>query len=303
MPVYTPSFEAATVGSAPPLTTVAPALRSVSAAVVDSTRALSGTKSIKFSPVSGTAAQMQYGEGTTYSFGSTSGLAVRAHFYLTAAPTSDTPLLSIYSQNDQRAAALTLKPDGKIALRDYATNPLATSTASLASYINKWMCVDLYMSGVGTGKTATGAIYDEGSLTPAATVTSNAARTHASATALAWLVVGKTGATDYATPFWMSALTIDTAATGLLGPYATPLAAPTSVSAALVTAVTTIGGSDGVVDVSWSAVSGAGSYEVGLYASSASSYTAQATVTAPTVTCRFTGLPAGSLYPAVRALP
>ena len=257
---YDLNYESVTVGSAPALTTVTPAIYKLDGSIVGSSDlAVDGTKSLLFSPVSGSVNMMTYGNSSNYALNSMS-LAIRAHFYFNSALSSDTTLLQIYSKDSAVAASLALTTIGNIVIRDNVTNPLVTSSAAMNTYWGKWIGLELWLEGVGTGLQLRGALYSPTSLTPVATATSTAAQTTAGANSLASIRVGKANYGNLAAQFYADRLTLETEATGLLGPYTRMLPTPV-ITLGASTRPTTAGGSNGTQVVTWASIPGAAGYD------------------------------------------
>lgn len=178
---------------------------------------------------------------------SSSGLAVRAAFYLTSRPASDTWLLVFYN-GANRLATARINAAGALRLDNaVASSSIWTDTALFP--INQWVYLNLYVAAGTTGSDGTirvtldtgdasAPISDSGIMTGQNTGTLGA---------ITSFNIGKSNAGTFADSFWLDSVTMDDAATNIIVPNALTLSGvvtptPATVGNTLTLTLTATGG-------------------------------------------------------------
>jgi len=188
----------------------------------DNTRAAHGTLSAKITPAAAVSTLGQYTMSTT-------GMAWRGYFYLTAITGDDIYIARLEGAGTTtRILSMHLDFAGKMVIRDASAGNLYTSTTAVP--LNTWVRFELY--GVVGNTTTNGvikaAMYTADGTTPIDSVFSTTTA-NLNGTGFSLVQFGKCNTSNYATAFWMDDILVNTSATDLIGPYTANL--PPSVTA------------------------------------------------------------------------
>lgn len=213
---YTVNYEEGSAGQIVPATTDTSELpqpgasSNYSAIMYDSTQVAHGNIAVRHVPYDDDVSYISYGDSSSKNFRSVA-LAARAYFYFTAPPTA--AYMSIYNNSDSRVAAAGINVDGNIYIRD-STGIIQTGVVPLV--FDQWLRIEIFATSGSEGDaTIEVAIYEGDSVSPIEQLSTSSATT---SLMLSSLRVGKDNYTNYATPYWVDSLAIDTEATGLIGP-------------------------------------------------------------------------------------
>ena len=198
--------------------------------VFDGTHPAHGTKSLKFTPVSGSTEQVQFGGSGVDSLASTIP-AVCAYYYFTALPTDATGIMFFYDEVGTRRASVHIDGTGKLYVRDSGSTALWTAASALptAAQIRVEMRIKVLTATTGEIYFA---YYLGDSTTAVGTFTVTSANLGTGN--IGSIPIGKLSNSTYATAFWVDDFAVETAATAFIGPANTApvLSIPASISAA-----------------------------------------------------------------------
>lgn len=186
--------------------------------VYDNTRAMHGTQSLLITPSSTGQARVDY------SASSSTAMAARAYVYLTAVPTADTYLVSVLNTAAGRVLSFSIGSSGRLRIFDGSGGGTAVWTAAANMPLNQWVRLELYgvVGGTATTGTVKAGVYLGDATTPIEAVYSANGTGNMGTTALRGAAFGKYQASSpYATPFWMDDVSVNDAATDLMGPSVT----------------------------------------------------------------------------------
>lgn len=188
--------------------------------VYDNTRAAHGAQSTKLT--GGVLGVM----ACYYDFTGSSAVAVRAYFYFTALPTADHHLIAMQTAGGAtRLLSIHINGASKLRIAD-ASGTTGVWTATNTMPVNQWVRIDLYAApGSATNNgVAKGGVYLGDSTTPIEAIYSSTAANLGAGQTIGRLVLGKTNASTFATPYWMDDPRYNDAASDFVGPYVEPTA-------------------------------------------------------------------------------
>lgn len=302
---YVQSFETGTLGSAVG-TAMPPGEKTFSAATaaaIDNTHVMHGTKAVKNSPASGAQGSERW---AGLAIPVASSFAVSGYLWYDTLVSDETYIWRLNGTDNALICMLELSNTGKFRVIDKSgtTTPLFTSTPNYP--VGQYVRFELFGSALGAAGTIKAALFAGDSLTPLTglSMPATAANT-GSGVAGDVAIFGKGNSGTSALPHWMDSFQMEIGGTDYIGPWVSQLASPILTLENSINP-SAVGGSDGQATVSWSPVAGAGSYNA--YKSTKASPTdadlaaglVQAGVTSPFT---FTGLKAGATTVAIQAEP
>ena len=256
--------------------------------VISTAQSAHGTRSALFT--AGSASGATYISKTITA---TDTITVRVYARFTAYPTGTlAPCLIWLGNGSSQLANLEVTASGNLRIRDDASANAWTSTMAMS--LNTWYRIEFSILRNATTGTARATIYTLDGTTALEDSTTLTSKNTGSASVTTIRIGAKTSTGTMETAVFIDDWDYDPTTTVFIGPVTEALVAPT-VSLGVKTNPSTIGGSNGTQTVTWSAVTGATSYEAWI-ANSASPSQGDFTLVATGVTSpyTFTGIAAGT---------